>query len=127
MGISGTIGNDAPVQLKTNSNIDSQKFIITKFPDGSYRIVSRLGYQSTNKDASYTLNAYRSGNWPCTMLQGKNNRADSEIDVRTVDSISFRILLLQHSRYLTQNGLNQSMTWGAYADAYAKAWVQVTA
>ena len=56
-----------------------------------------------------------------------DNRRDSEVDFHTIDSISFRIYLPGRNVYLTQNGLNQNLTWGSYAEQYIKAWVQVAA
>lgn len=128
MAVSGSIGDGAEVKLKSKVNTTSQQFIARYAADGSLRIFSRLGYQSTNPTQSYTLNVYRSGNWPCTMLRAAaDNRSDSEVDFHTIDSISFRIYLPGRNVYLTQNGLNQNLTWGSYAEQYIKAWVQVAA
>lgn len=100
MAVSGSIGDGAEVKLKSK----------------------------VNTTQSYTLNVYRSGNWPCTMLRAAaDNRSDSEVDFHTIDSISFRIYLPGRNVYLTQNGLNQNLTWGSYAEQYIKAWVQVAA
>ena len=128
MAVSGSIGDGAEVKLKSKVNTTSQQFIARYAADGSLRIFSRLGYQSINPTQSYTLNVYRSGNWPCTMLRvTADNRRDSEVDFHTIDSISFRIYLPGRNVYLTQNGLNQNLTWGSYAEQYIKAWVQVAA
>lgn len=128
MAVSGSIGDGAEVKLKSKVNTTSQQFIARYAADGSLRIFSRLGYQSINPTQSYTLNVYRSGNWPCTMLRATaDNRRDSEVDFHTIDSISFRIYLPGRNVYLTQNGLNQNLTWGSYAEQYIKAWVQVAA
>lgn len=128
MAVSGSIGDGAEVKLKSKVNTTSQQFIARYAADGSLRIFSRLGYQSANPTQSYTLNVYRSGNWPCTMLRAAaDNRSDSEVDFHTIDSISFRIYLPGRNVYLTQNGLNQNLTWGSYAEQYIKAWVQVAA
>ena len=128
MAVSGSIGDGAEVKLKSKVNTTSQQFIARYAADGSLRIFSRLGYQSANPTQSYTLNVYRSGNWPCTMLRAAaDNRSDSEVDFHTIDSISFRIYLPGRNVYLTQNGLNQNLTWGSYAEQYIKAWVRVAA
>ena len=126
MAVSGSIGDGAEVKLKSNLNTKSQQFIARYAADGSLRIFSRLGYQAANPTQSYTLNVYRSGNWPCTMLRATaDNRTDSEVDFHTINSLTFRIYLPGRDVYLTQNGLNANLTWGGYAQEYIKAWVQV--
>lgn len=128
MAVAGTIGDGTAVQLKSNVNTSSQQFNARYASDGSLRIFSRLGYQAANLTQSYTLNVYRSGSWPCTTLRATaDNRTDSEVDFHTIDAISFRIYLPNRNVYLTQNGLNQNLTWGSYAEQYIKAWVQVAA
>lgn len=128
MTVVGAIGNDAPVQLSESSNTSKQQFLARYTTDGSLRIFSRLGYNASNPSQSYTLNAYRSGNWPCTMLKATaDNRSDSEVDFHTVDSYTYRIVLVNWGVYLTQNGLHQNLTWGPYAEAYEKAWAQMRA
>ena len=56
MAVSGSIGDGAEVKLKSKVNTTSQQFIARYAADGSLRIFSRLGYQSTNPTQSYTLN-----------------------------------------------------------------------
>lgn len=116
----------AEVKLATASTSITHKFIAVKADDGSLRIFSRIGYSAGNKSTSYTLNAYRVGsNWPCTMLKGsRDNRADSEIDFKTVDSVSFRIFLSQRNRYLFQNGINTTLTWQPYTENNSCRWYE---
>ncbi len=126
MAVAGAIGDGTHVQLRNKADTHNQQFMARYAEDGSLRLFSRLGYQAANPSQSYTLNVYRSENWPCTMLRAtSDNRADSEIDFLTVNSISFRIYLPGQNVYLTQNGLNNDLTWGGYAEEYIKAWVQV--
>ena len=116
----------AEVKLATASTSITHKFIAVKADDGSLRIFSRIGYSAGNKSTSYTLNAYRVGsNWPCTMLKGsRDNRADSEIDFKTVDSVSFRIFLSKRNRYLFQNGINTTLTWQPYTENNSCRWYE---
>ncbi len=128
MAVVGAIKDGAPVQLKSKADVQSQQFNARYASDGSLRVFSRLGYQAANLAQSYTLNVYRSGNWPCTMLRGTNdNRSDSEVEFYTINASSFRIYLPARNVYLTQNGLNQSLNWGPYAELYIKVWVQMPA
>ena len=126
-GVKGAISDGAPVILAEKADNYNQHFMAKYARDGSLRIFCRSGYQSAKPEQSYTLNVYRSGNYPCTMLRGTNdNRLDSEIDFNTINASNFRIKLVKRNLYLTQNALNNQLTWTTYSEDGTKAWAEVS-
>jgi hypothetical protein len=126
-GVDGAISDGASVILTDKVGNYNQHFMAKYARDGSLRIFCRSGYQSAYPEQSYTLNVYRSGNYPCTMLRGTNdNRLDSEIDFNTINASNFRIKLVHRNLYLTQNAYNKQLLWTTYSEDGTKAWAEVS-